>query len=345
MRRITLKRSEFLELSKLFLEEKKGKFRFEAHGSSMIPFIHNKDILTVQPIGDNQLTSGDIVFYRLPDGRGSVHRIVGIDRKPEERFYKIRGDALPLPNETIQPDQIVGRVIRIERNKKIIDPNHGLHRLLVLIWIRLPYILRRGLIYTLNPKSLSIAFLLRLQRIRLYRNLVKRFFGSKIHCRPASEQDNKLLTRLYGYYYFPDLNGPDKTFQEQISAANQQGLIVVATLKQQIIGAGLVKSYQEGKNGYQDWWIYGMLVRMRYRGAGIGEKLLYQMIDYVKNQQGSRINLFVFESNSIAINLYYKTGFRQSEIPKINKQLAKEVKQGHRKRILMSYFIQEHHAQ
>jgi ribosomal-protein-alanine N-acetyltransferase len=54
----------------------------------------------------------------------------------------------------------------------------------------------------------------------------------------------------------------------------------------------------------------GMSVDAGFRGRGIASALLQHLIDWAREQDLIRIELRVFERNSIAIHLYEKFGFR-----------------------------------
>ena len=85
-----------------------------------------------------------------------------------------------------------------------------------------------------------------------------------------------------------------------------------------------------------DWWIFGMRVRGRYRGAGIGEGLLEMAIEKAIEEGALRIHLIVFNHNKAAMTLYRKMGFQPASIPGLERQLEDEVRQGGRRRIIMS---------
>lgn len=54
-----------------------------------------------------------------------------------------------------------------------------------------------------------------------------------------------------------------------------------------------------------------LAVDPRFRRKGIGEKLVTQLVDRLRNNNVSRITLEVRQSNSSAISLYSKLGFEQ----------------------------------
>lgn len=88
--------------------------QFRAYGNSMAPFIRNGDIVLVEPKKANELRIGDIVFYRRTGGRHIAHRLIGKSRRGGSLALKTRGDNLRDLDASILPEQVLGRVIRIE---------------------------------------------------------------------------------------------------------------------------------------------------------------------------------------------------------------------------------------
>jgi len=144
------------------------------------------------------------------------------------------------------------------------------------------------------------------------------------------------LSRFYGYEQLPEIEDPVGLLKNQLQNPNDYGYTFIACEKEKIIGATILTTIPENKTPYPDWWIFGMLVRTRYRGAGIGEGLVRMAMEKASEEQAKRINLLVFEKNRAAVNLYHKMGFRQISIPMLNEQLDEEVQRGNRRRIIMS---------
>jgi len=89
-------------------------FRFCARGWSMAPFIRDGDVITVSPLQRARPGIGEVVaFIRPGEGNVVVHRVV--TRRGADSF--IQGDAVPECTDGIIPPQnLLGRVTRIERN-------------------------------------------------------------------------------------------------------------------------------------------------------------------------------------------------------------------------------------
>ena len=88
--------------------------RFRAHGNSMAPFIRNSDVVLVEPRKASELRIGDIVFYRRTGGRHVAHRLVGKSGNGDSLVLTTRGDNLKQLDASVFPEQVLGRVVRIE---------------------------------------------------------------------------------------------------------------------------------------------------------------------------------------------------------------------------------------
>jgi len=95
-------------------------------GRSMLPTIHEKDLLTVAQV--EKSGRGDVVVFSSPvNGESVVHRIVEL--RPEG--YVTRGDN-NRDNDPfiVTPERVIGRVELIRRGGKPIPVTHGLCGLL-----------------------------------------------------------------------------------------------------------------------------------------------------------------------------------------------------------------------
>lgn len=89
--------------------------RMMARGTSMRPFIRDKDVLTISPVKNKQLSLGDVVAFTQPGiGKLAIHRIIG----RTDKGWLIRGDNCPEADGVVATENIIGRVYRIERQGK-----------------------------------------------------------------------------------------------------------------------------------------------------------------------------------------------------------------------------------
>lgn len=99
--------------------EKGNDLRFRALGSSMFPSIRSGDVITVKPVESAAICVGDVVFYRR-DGRVYAHRLIRKQRMDGVFLFTTRGDYLPFSDPSINPTQVFGKVVSIERGRRII---------------------------------------------------------------------------------------------------------------------------------------------------------------------------------------------------------------------------------
>ena len=89
-------------------------------GPSMNPTLKAGDVLRVVPYQGRKIRVGDIVvFYPAGEERQVVHRVVSIDFRGRVRT---RGDNnLNIDHGVLTADGIIGRVVSLERGKKVIS--------------------------------------------------------------------------------------------------------------------------------------------------------------------------------------------------------------------------------
>lgn len=125
-------------------------------GSSMLPFIRSGDYLVIQPIAREGLRIGDILAYSHDNKMPIVcHRLVKI----ENSKLIIKGDTRIRGQERILFDDLLGKVIAIERGSKKIDLETRFQKALAvkLAWISLSapallYISAHSIEVVRNPK-------------------------------------------------------------------------------------------------------------------------------------------------------------------------------------------------
>jgi signal peptidase I len=110
-----------------------NRVRFRAPGYSMYPTILHEDVITVQPLKAEAIKVGDIVLYQS-ENSVIAHRVVRIENKSDihtdsqssalspQSFFILRGDARPANDNPINAEQILGKVVCVERNGRCINP-------------------------------------------------------------------------------------------------------------------------------------------------------------------------------------------------------------------------------
>lgn len=122
---ISLSKGALLELMTAVLS-RGCSFRFRAKGWSMIPFIRDGDVITVDPISSRPCPLGQVVAFNSSDERGLVvHRIIA----RTDAGYLIQGDsAMGETDGIVRHDQLLGRVSRVERDGRRVWLGQGPER-------------------------------------------------------------------------------------------------------------------------------------------------------------------------------------------------------------------------
>ncbi len=110
----------FADLSVELLRRGHG-VRFRAPGHSMHPTINDRETVTVEPVPPSDVKRGDIVLYRN-EGGVVAHRVIRIERNNGASLFILRGDALGCPDESVAAQQVLGKVVCVERNGRSINP-------------------------------------------------------------------------------------------------------------------------------------------------------------------------------------------------------------------------------
>ena len=109
------------------------RLRFQAHGWSMTPFVRDGDVLEVMPASGMELQPGDVVFRRTSTGGMVAHRLITRRRCDGQEILFTKGDAARRLDAPVSAEDIVGKVVAIERDGKRVDleafPARWLNRL------------------------------------------------------------------------------------------------------------------------------------------------------------------------------------------------------------------------
>ena len=96
--------------------------RFRAPGTSMHPTIRHGDVITVEPVEPSNLKRGDIILYRLQNDF-IAHRLVNIEKRNGcGLIFFLRGDASTTCDAPVKSEQVLGKVVRVERGNRRLDP-------------------------------------------------------------------------------------------------------------------------------------------------------------------------------------------------------------------------------
>ena len=93
--------------------------RFRAEGISMYPTIRDGEAITVAAVSTDDVVRGDVLLCRHGK-RVLAHRVVGVTTCGTERFFELRGDAKTSCDAPVAANAVVGKVIGVRRNGRVI---------------------------------------------------------------------------------------------------------------------------------------------------------------------------------------------------------------------------------
>jgi signal peptidase I len=328
-----------LDLSKEILKKHKS-IRFQAKGWSMRPFIRDGDHITVSPVEDSSLKSGDVVLYISAGNKVIVHRIIKKYKREGKTTLLIKGDASLGIAEKVDVHMVYGKVTAIERKgrKKRLDtkPYQVIGLFLAVISPFSKWIYPTGSAAKRCVRSLLAVIVQKIQGLKLYSIVAKRLIKGDIHYQSASSQEAHSLSQLNNSSPGTEIEIHVGGLDEWIKRTKDTDYCFIAERKKRVIGGVTLTRFLESDYPYEGWWIFGLGVNWRYRGLGIGERLVEMAVESAVKHKASEIKLLVFEDTKRAIKLYKKLGFRQISIPALDKQLFQEAKKTLRRRIILA---------
>jgi signal peptidase len=93
--------------------------RFRAEGTSMYPTIRDGETITIARVSIDEVVQGDVLLCRQGQ-RVVAHRVVGATVGDAARIFELRGDAKAACDAPVGADAVVGRVIAVSRNGRIV---------------------------------------------------------------------------------------------------------------------------------------------------------------------------------------------------------------------------------
>ena len=116
--------------------------RVKADGFSMFPSIKPGSVVFIEPFKQGaEPLPGEIIAWKKDPGF-VVHRLVRCFEQDDHKYFITRGDSLMVEDDPVLPDQIAGKVVRVESpdGKKVPEgsflnkkPNYSFNRFLVRI--------------------------------------------------------------------------------------------------------------------------------------------------------------------------------------------------------------------
>ena len=124
-----------------------GGVRIRTRGLSMYPLIRHGDLIEVEPADASAVRMGDVILSRDGHDRLVAHRVVKVHGKGHGGTLVTKGDWTFRPDALVEPGQVLGRIVAIERAGRRITLNSGGQRLVQLLaagvslhsgWLHLP---------------------------------------------------------------------------------------------------------------------------------------------------------------------------------------------------------------
>ena len=303
----------------------------------MRPLIRDGDVIHISPVENSSLKTGDVVLYSTEGNKVIVHRIIRIYRKDGKMTLLVKGDATSGFADKVDVQNVLGKVTALERKgcKKRLDTKFYQSIGLFLAGISpfSKWIYPVGSLVKRSGRKIFGSILEKLQGLNLYSTMVKKFIKRDIFYKCLSPDEAHSLSKEESKLEFEKISGAKKKKQRR---SKDSDYCFVAQQKGRIIGSLTLTKFPQRGHPYSGWWIFGLGVNWRYRGIGIGEKLVKLAAEKAVKHKASEIKLLVFEDEKRARNLYQKLGFRRISILELDEQLIQEAKKTLRRRIILA---------
>ncbi len=304
--------NDFLELNKAVL--KNGNIlRFRIKGKSMQPFLRDKEIVLIESFQPEELKAGDIIFYRVPPSQIVIHRLIQRDKSSGKILFITKGDASFYFDPYVNPEDILGKIIAVERDGKEIKLDTRIAKLKAYFYVRCFLIRRRVWLIPAKLKKQVGLVLRRLQGTKIYGYLIQKISRGKVTYRVATDEDAVFLARLFKVYspYYAKQEALERYFKKYIEDLKGVGSCFLAEYNNKIVGSVTVKQFPDDETVYSGWRIYNRVVHWRYRRIGIGEKLTRIALKEAIERGADSVKCILLKSDIRSINLCKKLGTYQ----------------------------------
>ncbi len=119
----------------------KGWIELKSTGCSMFPLIREQDLCRFHPCDEPAVRRGDILLFHSPDGHLIAHRCRQILFVHGERRFRCQGDANGRMDDPIAADRLIGRLVQIGRQRKVIGANGRAWKIRTALMLWLPSVL------------------------------------------------------------------------------------------------------------------------------------------------------------------------------------------------------------
>ena len=93
-----------------------SSLRVKVTGRSMVPFLNDGEFVTIKKVPPHALRKGNLIFFKNSQGTPLLHRIIQRRKSFDHKIiFRTKGDALIAFDEPVQYQNVLGKVIRIEK--------------------------------------------------------------------------------------------------------------------------------------------------------------------------------------------------------------------------------------
>lgn len=254
----------------------KDLFFVDTCGFSMWPFLRQGDKVIAKKTSLENLNLGDIIIYVGGLNKKICHRLVKKVKSGDSFILYTRGDSIPGRSEVISAEKVLGKVIGIMRNGRIISQE--------------------------TKKAKTVNWLI----ANFYAPVVfwRKFFKNIVIYFFSLIQNTPVYKISLGFLISPKV---EYRLPSDLELDNQ----FVALYRGKVIGSVCLT---EKKGDFQDgsFLVSGLHVRIRFRRLGVGEKLMERLIEFARKKGINNLYLNVQEKAKPGYLLYKKLGFKEN---------------------------------
>jgi signal peptidase I len=127
---------------------KDGWIELPSFGNSMYPFINQGNLCRFVHCQTAYLRKGDVILFYTQTGQLIAHRLVSIQIVNNQRIFQFKGDTNLGFDELIGEDQILGKLVSVQKKHRKLTPEGRLAKFwggIILTFPAISGILRRYL--------------------------------------------------------------------------------------------------------------------------------------------------------------------------------------------------------
>lgn|GEM_PF-6531868 len=285
---------------------------YKVEGMSMYPTLKNGDIVCVKQINPFNINVGDIIIHNTLLSKEIIHRVIKKIAQDGKQILITKGDNNISLGERVYPEDILYKVIFVEKEGRRIELNKGSMKLKAIFYTYASTIemciysffinYQYGLRHIILGKILQ-----KLQKHRIYKLLIMMCINKKkIYYRVAKANDAISLARLYKNYYWPPrLKNLTEMFNKSIRYMGDCGCYFLAQIGNNVVGSIIVRRFPEEGYILSGWRIYNFHVDWRYRNImGIEQQLVRLAVERAGKEGAKEIKILVPRRNIFWVNFF-----------------------------------------